>query len=382
MRLSHMWSLVKTGYVVVEKERSFASSSLVVAMSSREERIGLNEAVFREVNERIEDLAETFDLKTPPSTSSASAATPPASSASAMTRTEYEELRSESHQFAVHPGHEYPDVESVVARLKGYDVVRKNRGVPKQIAEQTDPRGRLTNASSSQHSATRSRKARPATTHAAAVTRRASGSTGRRRSNRGSCSATAVSTGERTDEIMARLDDCARGADMLVVQGGINDIAQGRSVEDAARHPARDGSARQGARAARRHHRRAALEQRLAGRGAADPAAERADRRARAGRERSAAPVPRHARGSRAPGRMRDDWTSDGDHPSVEGYRKLGEVVARLAGLYLDVVHVAVGGAFDAVGQGKLVGAMDDDEPAGAGLLERGDRFLRRQVTA
>ena len=33
-------------------------------MSSREERIGLNEAVFREVNERIEDLAETFDLRT------------------------------------------------------------------------------------------------------------------------------------------------------------------------------------------------------------------------------------------------------------------------------------------------------------------------------
>jgi lysophospholipase L1-like esterase len=31
------------------------------------------------------------------------------------------------------------------------------------------------------------------------------------------------------------------------------------------------------------------------------------------------------------PGRMRADWTSDGDHPSVEGYRKLGEVVARLA---------------------------------------------------
>ena len=29
-------------------------------------------------------------------------------------------------------------------------------------------------------------------------------------------------------------------------------------------------------------------------------------------------------------GRMRDEWThADGDHPSVEGYRRLGEVVAR-----------------------------------------------------
>lgn len=31
--------------------------------------------------------------------------------------------------------------------------------------------------------------------------------------------------GERTDQIAARLDRCARGGDVLVVQGGINDIA-------------------------------------------------------------------------------------------------------------------------------------------------------------
>jgi len=30
------------------------------------------------------------------------------------------------------------------------------------------------------------------------------------------------------------------------------------------------------------------------------------------------------------PGRMRDEWTSDGDHPSVEGYRRLGELAFRL----------------------------------------------------
>jgi lysophospholipase L1-like esterase len=27
------------------------------------------------------------------------------------------------------------------------------------------------------------------------------------------------------------------------------------------------------------------------------------------------------------PGRMRPDWTIDGDHPSVPGYRRLGEVL-------------------------------------------------------
>ena len=29
-------------------------------------------------------------------------------------------------------------------------------------------------------------------------------------------------------------------------------------------------------------------------------------------------------------GRMREEWTSDGDHPSVEGYRRLGELAFRL----------------------------------------------------
>jgi hypothetical protein len=27
---------------------------------------------------------------------------------------------------------------------------------------------------------------------------------------------------------------------------------------------------------------------------------------------------------------MRDEWTSDGDHPSVAGYRRLGELAFRL----------------------------------------------------
>jgi lysophospholipase L1-like esterase len=30
------------------------------------------------------------------------------------------------------------------------------------------------------------------------------------------------------------------------------------------------------------------------------------------------------------PGRMREKWTSDGNHPSVEGYRRLGEVAFAL----------------------------------------------------
>src|SRR4051794_41264184 len=40
--------------------------------------------------------------------------------------------------------------------------------------------------------------------------------------------------GERTDEIARRLDLVLDGADALVLQGGINDVVQGRPVAEAA----------------------------------------------------------------------------------------------------------------------------------------------------
>jgi hypothetical protein len=50
------------------------------------------------------------------------------------------ELRADPTQFAVVPGHEFANVEEVVARHEGYDVVRKVEGVARHIAEVTDPR--------------------------------------------------------------------------------------------------------------------------------------------------------------------------------------------------------------------------------------------------
>jgi hypothetical protein len=109
-------------------------------VSAREERLGLNEAVFRRVNERIEDLVGTLDLKTQVLDLVCECGDADCRERLTMTLAEYEEVRSDAHQFAVHPGHEYPDIESVVARMKNYDVVRKDSGVAEQIAEQTDPR--------------------------------------------------------------------------------------------------------------------------------------------------------------------------------------------------------------------------------------------------
>jgi hypothetical protein len=109
-------------------------------MSGREERVGLNEAVFREVNERIDALAQTFELGSQPLDLICECGDASCVERIHMTHADFEELRSESHHFAVYPGHVAPDVESVLAHRKGYEIVSKDEGLPKLIAESTDPR--------------------------------------------------------------------------------------------------------------------------------------------------------------------------------------------------------------------------------------------------
>jgi hypothetical protein len=110
-------------------------------MTGREARIGLNEAVFREVNERIEGLAETFGVTDQPLDLVCECGDAGCTERISMSHAEYEELRSDGQLFAVYPGHETGDVERVLARRDGYDVVVKTEGTPERIAELTDPRG-------------------------------------------------------------------------------------------------------------------------------------------------------------------------------------------------------------------------------------------------
>ena len=109
-------------------------------MEERERRIGLNEAVFREANERIEELNQAFATFTDELILVCECGEGKCAARITMTAQAYEELRAESANVAIVPGHEIPDVEQVVARREGYDVVKKNEGIPRRIAEVTDPR--------------------------------------------------------------------------------------------------------------------------------------------------------------------------------------------------------------------------------------------------
>ena len=137
--------------------------------------------------------------------------------------------------------------------------------------------------------------------------------------------------GQRTEEIAARLEGCAAGADVLVVQGGINDIAQGRPVEPAAANLR--GMVQRG--------RELGLGVVLAdvlpwnnGWPDAEPEIRRLNELVHAlAREEGVPLLPFHDTlvDRDRPGRMRDEWTAEGDHPSVAGYRRLGEVAFRLS---------------------------------------------------
>ncbi len=135
--------------------------------------------------------------------------------------------------------------------------------------------------------------------------------------------------GERTDEIAERLDACAAGADALIVQGGINDIAQGRPVADAA------GDLSSMVERGRALGLRVYLANVLPwnnGHPGADQRIAQLNRRVEAiGREQGVPVIDFHGglEDPDEPGTMTGPLTADGDHPSIAGYRVLGALVAR-----------------------------------------------------
>jgi lysophospholipase L1-like esterase len=136
--------------------------------------------------------------------------------------------------------------------------------------------------------------------------------------------------GERTDEIARRLDPVLDGADVLVVQGGINDLVQGRPVEEAGRNIetmlARGRDAGVALAVAdvlpwnNGDHRAAAEIRRL----------NRLIRQVAATVGATVLPFHDTLADPADPLRIRDGLTDDGDHPSIEGHRLLGERAFRL----------------------------------------------------
>lgn len=110
-------------------------------MSEIERRKAANEAVFRNVNERIQQLQHSFAV----------AEREPLQMVCECDRLDcmervtvgvdaYELLRSHGDQFIVAPGHEDTRVDEVIGTTSGYTIVRKRAGDARDVAVETDPR--------------------------------------------------------------------------------------------------------------------------------------------------------------------------------------------------------------------------------------------------
>jgi lysophospholipase L1-like esterase len=138
---------------------------------------------------------------------------------------------------------------------------------------------------------------------------------------------------ERTDQIAARFEACAVDAQAVVIQGGINDIVQDRPIVLAARdlrgmvRKAKDAGLlvtvanvlpwNNGSPQARQ---KVAELNRLIGEFA---------------REEDVGLLPFYEtlENPDEPGTMRPEWTVEGNHPSIEGHRRLAERAFSLTGI-------------------------------------------------
>ena len=102
-------------------------------------RVGLNESIFRQVNEQIESLNR--DRGTGATmTVVCECADRECAERLEISLSEYEKVRADPHRYIVVPGHELPEFESVVESRDSYNVVQKVDGTAAALAEETDPR--------------------------------------------------------------------------------------------------------------------------------------------------------------------------------------------------------------------------------------------------
>jgi hypothetical protein len=109
-------------------------------MSSREERMALNEVASRQINEKIEEAyqgeppANRIDIVCECARMTCDAAID-------ITLDEYEDVREDARLFVIFPAHFVGDIEWIVSENDRFAVVAKREGAPADVARDENPRG-------------------------------------------------------------------------------------------------------------------------------------------------------------------------------------------------------------------------------------------------
>ena len=109
-------------------------------MDAREQRMAQNEALFREVNERVEAVAHQLGPHVPYEFM-CECANADCTFRITLPIPEYEKVRADPRQFVVLPLHYTPEIEELVLERETYWVVRK-AGEAGEYVEELDPRTR------------------------------------------------------------------------------------------------------------------------------------------------------------------------------------------------------------------------------------------------
>jgi hypothetical protein len=115
-----------------------SGAHLVFMDELRKERLAINEALFRNVNEAIragrQEAGETLPIR-------CECGTLGCNRIFEVPTALYEGVRSHPRRFLLLAGHDVPEVEAIVERHDGFDVVQKHSETG-DIADVTDPRSR------------------------------------------------------------------------------------------------------------------------------------------------------------------------------------------------------------------------------------------------
>jgi hypothetical protein len=112
-----------------------------VEVLERQQRAARNQSLFREVNERVKDVNDSFHAFTSVSDWVCECANDTCVERIEMTSKDYEHIRADATRFFVSPSNEHvwPDVERVIERQPNYWIVEKI-GLSAKIAKRQDPR--------------------------------------------------------------------------------------------------------------------------------------------------------------------------------------------------------------------------------------------------
>ena len=108
-------------------------------MDGREERLARNQGLFREINERVRQIASSHGADAHRYEFYCECSNTDCTLRVELALVDYERVRSHGKRFLVAPGHDLPEIEEVVEQTEGWWVVEKE-GDAGRLAEELDPR--------------------------------------------------------------------------------------------------------------------------------------------------------------------------------------------------------------------------------------------------